>query len=147
MGWSRPWQRWQSPLVAVSIPERVWGGLERSPSGVQESTAYTVSIPERVWGGLEHGKGRAHRCNRGVSIPERVWGGLEPLAWSEAMAEAVFQSLRGFGVGWSAIILASSGSSGFVSIPERVWGGLEQRASESLTVFGFRGTNARTLQV
>jgi hypothetical protein len=24
---------------------------------------------------------------------------------------------------------------------------LEQRASESLTVFGFRGTNARTLQV
>ena len=37
-----------------------------------------------------------------VSIPERVWGGLEPtVGISPALAANVFQSLRGFGVGWS----------------------------------------------
>jgi hypothetical protein len=59
-----------------------------------------------------------------VSIPERVWGGLERAAFG------YYPKMY-----WN------------VSIPERVWGGLERRASESLTVFGFRGTNARTLQV
>ena len=40
-------------LRLVSIPERVWGGLER----YTESRLFwdsLVSIPERVWGGLEH---------------------------------------------------------------------------------------------
>ncbi len=37
-----------------------------------------------------------------VSIPERVWGGLEPRAAIEASTTEAFQSLRGFGVGWSA---------------------------------------------
>ena len=63
-----------------------------------------VSIPERVWGGLEHKPVADGGRKMSVSIPERVWGGLErALAWSEAMAEAVFQSLRGFGVGWSLL--------------------------------------------
>ena len=39
-----------------------------------------------------------------VSIPERVWGGLEPtVGISPALAANVFQSLRGFGVGWSPV--------------------------------------------
>ena len=38
-----------------------------------------------------------------VSIPERVWGGLEPADFVGVRVDAVgFQSLRGFGVGWSA---------------------------------------------
>ena len=41
--------------LAVSIPERVWGGLERTRSG-QSELAHRVSIPERVWGGLERGR-------------------------------------------------------------------------------------------
>ncbi|QQE67669.1 hypothetical protein GFS31_43820 (plasmid) [Leptolyngbya sp. BL0902] len=36
----------------VSIPERVWGGLEPS-QWVAAGKIGTVSIPERVWGGLE----------------------------------------------------------------------------------------------
>ena len=42
-----------------------------------EVTTYTVSIPERVWGGLEldYLAGIAEKL--AVSIPERVWGGLE----------------------------------------------------------------------
>ena len=36
----------------VSIPERVWGGLERTPSPALGPPG-NVSIPERVWGGLE----------------------------------------------------------------------------------------------
>ncbi len=47
-----------------------------------EVTTYTVSIPERVWGGLEldYLAGIAEKL--AVSIPERVWGGLERLTQS-----------------------------------------------------------------
>ena len=37
----------------------------------------------------------------------------------------MFQSLRGFGVGWSGEGHRGPGDRGSVSIPERVWGGLE----------------------
>ena len=39
-----------------------------------------------------------------VSIPERVWGGLELLDIRGPLGCGIglFQSLRGFGVGWSA---------------------------------------------
>ena len=36
-----------------------------------------------------------------VSIPERVWGGLEPDRQEVIDISTLFQSLRGFGVGWS----------------------------------------------
>ena len=36
-----------------------------------------------------------------VSIPERVWGGLERSFPTSPTAINPFQSLRGFGVGWS----------------------------------------------
>ena len=40
-----------------------------------------------------------------VSIPERVWGGLEPARYELELVKIVlFQSLRGFGVGWSLMI-------------------------------------------
>ena len=41
-----------------------------------------------------------------VSIPERVWGGLERAKKYRcaSLMRASFQSLRGFGVGWSAIV-------------------------------------------
>ena len=40
-----------------------------------------------------------------VSIPERVWGGLE-LTFARGLVEVtMFQSLRGFGVGWSGSVL------------------------------------------
>ena len=38
--------------LIVSIPERVWGGLEPLVKG-SLSFGTLVSIPERVWGGLE----------------------------------------------------------------------------------------------
>ena len=47
--------RWAVVLLAhagVSIPERVWGGLEL-PDPILERDQFDVSIPERVWGGLE----------------------------------------------------------------------------------------------
>ncbi len=60
-----------------------------------------VSIPERVWGGLELVQPQ-HPHPRGiVSIPERVWGGLEPHRPTSEARDSAFQSLRGFGVGWS----------------------------------------------
>ena len=37
----------------------------------------------------------------------------------------MFQSLRGFGVGWSIMAQVDSITAMLVSIPERVWGGLE----------------------
>ena len=46
-----------------------------------------------------------------------------------------FQSLRGFGVGWSATPsgpIAWHGSGIVVSIPERVWGGLEHQHGQPL---------------
>ncbi len=39
--------------------------------------AETVSIPERVWGGLEQAGRSIRQRGSDVSIPERVWGGLE----------------------------------------------------------------------
>ncbi len=42
----------RAAAAAVSIPERVWGGLEPASVG-QLTAAIQVSIPERVWGGLE----------------------------------------------------------------------------------------------
>ena len=39
----------------------------------------------------------------------------------------LFQSLRGFGVGWSQVGSVDISQALPVSIPERVWGGLEQR--------------------
>ncbi len=38
---------------------------------------FVVSIPERVWGGLELKGQEGQVGNVEVSIPERVWGGLE----------------------------------------------------------------------
>ncbi len=38
--------------LLVSIPERVWGGLE-PPMDTRSTGHGEVSIPERVWGGLE----------------------------------------------------------------------------------------------
>ncbi len=38
---------------------------------------WAVSIPERVWGGLERNHRRLAGASMIVSIPERVWGGLE----------------------------------------------------------------------
>ena len=88
--------------VTVSIPERVWGGLEPAFREIIQPFLL-VSIPERVWGGLE----RAHPVGHGhchlVSIPERVWGGLEQDLTKQELIDALFQSLRGFGVGWSSM--------------------------------------------
>ena len=61
----------------VSIPERVWGGLERANLNRAQNPSH-VSIPERVWGGLERKLNPNAARRDSVSIPERVWGGLEP---------------------------------------------------------------------
>ncbi len=67
-----------------------------------DDLGYQVSIPERVWGGLEPGIPATPRIGGAVSIPERVWGGLEPVPLMVRVSTAIrFQSLRGFGVGWS----------------------------------------------
>ena len=47
------------------------------------------------------GDGQHLRLSHFVSIPERVWGGLEPTAGGVKASQTLFQSLRGFGVGWS----------------------------------------------
>ncbi len=64
-------------VETVSIPERVWGGLEQ-PIEVATQELGPVSIPERVWGGLEPVGFIIQSSKKQVSIPERVWGGLEP---------------------------------------------------------------------
>ena len=52
------------------------------------------------------------------------------LIWAkEADAELLFQSLRGFGVGWSLRLWWAGAPVYSVSIPERVWGGLERSIS------------------
>ncbi len=43
-----------------------------------------------------------------VSIPERVWGGLEHRIDLNQTISGQFQSLRGFGVGWSGAIVAAA---------------------------------------
>ncbi len=52
-----------------------------------------------------------------------VGAGLE-LAFT--LQEVTFQSLRGFGVGWSIVSKVTRLRLIAVSIPERVWGGLER---------------------
>ena len=49
----------------------------------------------------------------------------------EAEVQAQFQSLRGFGVGWSGRVITLAGGASLVSIPERVWGGLERKFIET----------------
>ncbi len=88
-----------------------------------------VSIPERVWGGLELDVLPDVLVQPFVSIPERVWGGLEPSPLAHRhQNNLAFQSLRGFGVGWSSHGPPKNKGPGAptVSIPERVWGGLER---------------------
>ncbi|QQE67672.1 hypothetical protein GFS31_43850 (plasmid) [Leptolyngbya sp. BL0902] len=47
--------------------------------------------------------------------------------WSiRRQRKVLFQSLRGFGVDWSPIFPVFFLGSDHVSIPERVWGGLER---------------------
>ena len=89
-------------LKAVSIPERVWGGLEQVDAKPKDRIL-GVSIPERVWGGLERQLRVSICSNLLVSIPERVWGGLEPSNQNYSKIQPWFQSLRGFGVGWSKL--------------------------------------------
>ena len=90
------------------------------------SAPTVVSIPERVWGGLE-----PHQLNssslrllfqslRGFGVGWSTTKGVSSLSSDE------FQSLRGFGVGWSRVVLAARSGHCGVSIPERVWGGLER---------------------
>ncbi len=79
MGWSQPERYPTCPGSEVSIPERVWGGLERD-HGFGVELAPAVSIPERVWGGLEPVDKDCGVPLIYVSIPERVWGGLEHFA-------------------------------------------------------------------
>ena len=45
---------------------------------------------------------------------------------AEYTTSTEFQSLRGFGVGWSKVAAAYWAIAEHVSIPERVWGGLER---------------------
>ncbi len=77
-----------------------WVGAEPLANWIAK---ISVSIPERVWGGLEPESAAEAKCpwNSKVSIPERVWGGLELGIENIKSAFASFQSLRGFGVGWS----------------------------------------------
>ena len=63
-------------ITVVSIPERVWGGLEHLSQAMLPGLD-DVSIPERVWGGLEPAIPTLKASLVDVSIPERVWGGLE----------------------------------------------------------------------
>ena len=141
----------------VSIPERVWGGLDRLCEPPLGGTLQ-VSIPERVWGGLEQEVSSSVWAYSRVSIPERVWGGLERFCFGPtAIPSAEFQSLRGFGVGWSSRLAlpmptddrfqslrgfgvgwslrsALGNTSKVVSIPERVWGGLEHLEALGLEI-------------
>ena len=79
-GFGVGWSRHQLPGLPgfndVSIPERVWGGLERE-GAIATRYSHLVSIPERVWGGLEPMDDGLTPALLVVSIPERVWGGLE----------------------------------------------------------------------
>ena len=72
-----------------------------------------------------------------VSIPERVWGGLELVGAEMRRPRWLFQSLRGFGVGWSAGVQASGNQRPNVSIPERVWGGLEPEATATASALDY----------
>ncbi len=110
MGWSPPPAGDDSPFVqsAVSIPERVWGGLEPGNRKIHQGLEKFQSLRGFGVGWSHHGSPLAnqHGGTRKVSIPERVWGGLEP---APEILEPVASQTRK------------------VSIPERVWGGLEQQ--------------------
>ena len=85
-----------------------------------------VSIPERVWGGLEHMAGYKAAYKRLFQSLRGFGVGWSPTYSSPSPSTASFQSLRGFGVGWSDSSKNSTLNRAIVSIPERVWGGLEQ---------------------
>ncbi len=99
-----------------------WVGASAAAAGTGRAV---VSIPERVWGGLE--RDYLHDptpCNLFQSL--RGFG----VGWSYILLLCIdstkqFQSLRGFGVGWSHERLERMERVILVSIPERVWGGLE----------------------
>ena len=60
-----------------------------------------VSIPERVWGGLELGLAPGNRADIGFQSLRGFGVGWSGLALRFDGLSAEFQSLRGFGVGWS----------------------------------------------
>ena len=76
-------------------------------SGWRSPNQAIVSIPERVWGWLEQAQNKSKTAEQRVSIPERVWGWLERDRIIALQPEVAFQSLRGFGVGWSAAIASA----------------------------------------
>jgi len=69
------------------------------------------------------------------------WSEL-PLVTYPKQFPFMFQSLRGFGVGWSLSAELAGGDVERVSIPERVWGGLEQIG----TARGNRGSRFQSLR-
>ena len=103
-----------------------------APVGIVEQNRHRqVSIPERVWGWLELPNHSPDTRHFFVSIPERVWGWLEPLLSIVTDILNQFQSLRGFGVGWSGFERITQEQQEIVSIPERVWGWLEPLPNRS----------------
>ena len=78
---------------------------------------------------------KANGLTSEVSIPERVWGGLEPSLPGHQLPLPPFQSLRGFGVGWSGWCFTLGIVEIIVSIPERVWGGLEPTVHRRITAY------------
>ena len=112
-------------LATVSIPERVWGGLEPPIAWLAKSAAWLFQSLRGFGVGWS-----------GETIPvQETFNAFQSLrgfgvGWSAIMvslsnAAILFQSLRGFGVGWSKTV-ALPQPRYVVSIPERVWGGLEQ---------------------
>ena len=88
-------QKWFQSLRGFGV------GWSQTPTACASTAAVLVSIPERVWGGLERSHSVAGPAGQYVSIPERVWGGLEQSTTLAPKDTSAFQSLRGFGVGWS----------------------------------------------
>ncbi len=132
----------------VSIPERVWGGLERhaeSPRAIavkfQSLRGFGVGWSPRGGAGISwaslfqslrgFGVGWSIAVSRFAMASLafqslRGFGvGWSAIAMRSVLVTLEFQSLRGFGVGWSQLLHRYPSSHGHVSIPERVWGGLE----------------------
>ena len=81
-GFGVGWSCWSSAMVRpdlkVSIPERVWGGLERRYPFLVLQLCEFQSL--RGFGvGWSVFPSTPTVPGFSVSIPERVWGGLEPL--------------------------------------------------------------------
>ena len=70
-------------------------------SGESGSAERFVSIPKRVLGWLELLTSNISRINTKVSIPKRVLGWLERSELIDPAVGFLFQSLRGFWVGWN----------------------------------------------